>query len=85
MIELGLSTLLISPQALATRVHLFACDRPRGVARACHVECMLAHGQCILSCICSRAIQPACEQLACASTKSVKCTRVCCTRVSNLN
>ena len=24
---------------------------PRGVARACRVECMLARGQCILSCI----------------------------------
>ena len=24
---------------------------PRGVARACHVECMFARGQCILSCI----------------------------------
>ena len=57
MIELGFSTLLISPHALAMRVHLLraASGVPRGVARAYRVKCMLACRRCILSCICSRA------------------------------
>ena len=47
MIELGLSTLLIPPHALATQVHLFARDRL--------LVCLVAQLVHVVSSVCSRA------------------------------